>query len=1102
VVDEKWSECRREKCRGDLYHTHQPEIDVKLLVTKAQETYNDTYAEGCVQSIWNFNEARRLGFHEGVDADEVLIRAIEEKYPRYTIKKENPKDEDSDWVVDMPDNHDGVRRYRRGIRDASIKQKQQVHAGRASADEDHAHNTGLLSSIDARARDESEEEDDEEDDDEEDGAKSEGGNTVITQKTVSHKQGPDEPHTVNSSGPGSVCSRGSKKRERNDDGTEGKGEAPPVKKRRSALEAALESAHAQIELVKASYGHEAHWEQWKRRRDFDTFTSGLNRVARRCGGFLQSDDAQGQSSKLFTLVAFLQERQSFFEILHSSVEFCRLVMLDALEDLPHQMFLDFKPETLGGFFTMEAQKLSDRIFTEDGSLEAFLRILPNHSVMTKRLCFGLAKNPDVVLSAQTSLVVGFAETVWKHGNVNAIVNVGQTIVKRFPALPCDPSTMEMNKSFNAVTGLSNQAVVDLSFLVVGTRVLEAMQQSTDIPRSLRKTSAKFVECKGNISARHKLFLKGVHGLHSQHGKHVWNKMTDFYDTFGSTQADSAQLTLTSAKMTVVAEKLELALSRDWQSVNNAVVDILEPEGAEDEIKVFGHTWSDVKESEASDEVESKCCKTAAAISEMLLSAVDLVLEGRDHYACFEETVACGQVAPDTRKKMQQDGIDVDVQQDRELEDSEVDGVEPDVIFDLNWQLSALDVLSNFRTPADSVVLQAKAFTELYLRTWDVAKMLGTIEKPKEASLAMTLWPSVWQQSTAIPTTTEKFKEGQPGSSLQAWTETMSSSLFVKRNVVKLATALISSASSAAVALSEYEKNTDGWPSEVATIMEAGQAVAKLDDFDRRQSSHKLDMSILDLAKLRQQVTTARTESTESIFVARGYGDFVMLDSEFKNALDVLQGRVKKGVAACEAVTKEFNNVATAVKDWTVGTCTELVEENDAAKMATKSAKDYNVQFQNITQLVERTKLHMEGWSDASFGFFGAQFFAFAESLATREEQLKATCSLIATCLLSTITLKAEKEKASKGSISEQMKTNVTSVAKYCTDTLHVPEETWPEMLREHVRAVQEKKTVQKTPPSTVDSPLPKSAKPVESAMTPMPTAPPVKKMLKRVSASK
>ena len=130
-------------------------------------------------------------------------------------------------------------------------------------------------------------------------------------------------------------------------------------------------------------------------------------------------------------------------------------------------------------------------------------------------------------------------------------------------------------------------------------------------------------------------------------------MTDFYDTFGSTQADSAQLTLTSAKMTVVAEKLELALSRDWQSVNNAVVDILEPEGAEDEIKVFGHTWSDVKESEASDEVESKCCKTAAAISEMLLSAVDLVLEGRDHYKCFEETVACGQVAPDIRKKMQQ-----------------------------------------------------------------------------------------------------------------------------------------------------------------------------------------------------------------------------------------------------------------------------------------------------------------------------------------------------------------------------------------------------------------------------------------------------------------
>ena len=120
AVDDKFAEFRGARVRGENSYSKADKLDVKTLVSKQSSDYVDRYEEGSFVELWVF--ARQRGLKFGKRQTRELTEYVQE-----TLGMNVKSDDDGTVGVEILDHNKGQYRFRRGIRNEAVIEKQEQY---------------------------------------------------------------------------------------------------------------------------------------------------------------------------------------------------------------------------------------------------------------------------------------------------------------------------------------------------------------------------------------------------------------------------------------------------------------------------------------------------------------------------------------------------------------------------------------------------------------------------------------------------------------------------------------------------------------------------------------------------------------------------------------------------------------------------------------------------------------------------------------------------------------------------------------------------------------------------------------------------------------
>eukprot|EP00959_Pyramimonas_sp_CCMP1952_P201079 4205287-Pyramimonas_sp.AAC.1 len=108
-------ELRKKKVSGESKHTKggKEQVDINTYKTKqVKSSFNQYFVEGSWMPLWQFVESHKLPYKQGVHSEAEVAQHIDTKYKGYKVAH----DDEGMLGVEIPDEHKGVKRFRRGVK--------------------------------------------------------------------------------------------------------------------------------------------------------------------------------------------------------------------------------------------------------------------------------------------------------------------------------------------------------------------------------------------------------------------------------------------------------------------------------------------------------------------------------------------------------------------------------------------------------------------------------------------------------------------------------------------------------------------------------------------------------------------------------------------------------------------------------------------------------------------------------------------------------------------------------------------------------------------------------------------------------------------------
>lgn len=397
AVDDRFTELREDKVRGEGRFRKDEKVDVKALIRKTKAVYDDAYIEGTFYTLEAY--AKKLGM---AGVSEITLLDHLDK-----LGLEVVSDDAGVRGVEVPDCDEGQYRFKRGRRQEVASMKTEQYQDKRMQQERFEHlaekKIGSIASGSADKGAEGRRFPTASGDEHSEcsslgialmGRSCGSESTAMVSAMASPAKSASSLGTTLSWG-GASCVSLAKRRQaataqpevangiRNckvegkvqpEGKVEGKASevedealATSKRRRRCSNDVAIESALRLIAKVEVDMSWGEHWNSKSRKRDFDALLARLSSVGRKCGSFLSDESAASTSDRCFQVVERLEARQALFEKLRQ--DFAAFVTEPAPAS-SLKMLLEAPRNLLGSILTMGAQQLVDKSVSQPASLEA------------------------------------------------------------------------------------------------------------------------------------------------------------------------------------------------------------------------------------------------------------------------------------------------------------------------------------------------------------------------------------------------------------------------------------------------------------------------------------------------------------------------------------------------------------------------------------------------------------------------------------------------------------------------------------------------------------------------------------------------------------
>ena len=962
-TDEKFLTNRKHKVLGTFKYVHNDYAKQHKTV-KEESAQDSEFVEGTYHELWTFVHQRRLGFQKEGEGDneEAVIKFIENKYPDYTVEK----DKDGVWQVSIPDLPKGTKRWRKEVCDKVGRTKSQEQENEQVAEEVFGHKANkllpcglVLGSQDGSEHQPASVQLDESTSDSQRTLTlvqaSPPGQDMSTHSNINEareqwidssrkRKASAEPMTIPLGKSSGSSLAGS------DDGstvTVGVCEVGgPKKKRRSSAEASLEGAQVKLDKMEMEYVWSSHFLKRSRGKELVDKVKSLHTAARKCASFQKNAECQTMADNIYSRVEHFEERQAFFDQMRddfAGFSSRELTPADkkAIDDGPGSLVLQM--------ISYEAERLIPFVFADVEKVDVFMSLASGmFDASCPKLSYGmmLAKGLNIE-QHQKSLVVSFVEKVAKQADLEIILKIGNKVS---PMLPNTDIANLNPMDSTLVDGWTQQALVDLSCLVLGARALQSERDASLATMAFRSQCCRMVEHEKKISVRLRANFRLIQGAHHNFFKSMWDIMTsfkEFFDRVGKTD-------VASEKLARIVQPLYDALAKcvaegNYEDAYNAVVDIIGESLTKTLLNCFAVECAAVDGNMPGDEHDTACQKLASNLITRLFQAVDLVLKND---AFIEEVVNSsmrdGELLP-TEPTI----IEIEPTQDRgEITDCR----ERQCIQSMRWLQSVLRMVKDVKTHADDLVHEFSTRVDIHLQALELAAEKD-FSNPVKIKTVMPQWSDLWLRSQSIKQCESKLKHGACGYNMQEKTAVLASSKCLGDNIVGLCINLVAGDKSGLTATRVIESLLSAMPSAASPIVSAGYAVEKLKELKNKMASGKPLGHIIELTSTLDEVHKC-WYATPSVFERRQGAIECIVELRKEWDLQV-EGQISK-YTVCKKVVSEFverfGAIREAVKTWDFGDCSWIVSDSELKeneKALFKKVEAAITQFPTTKNILDR-----------------------------------------------------------------------------------------------------------------------------------------------------
>ncbi|CAK0886960.1 unnamed protein product, partial [Prorocentrum cordatum] len=682
-LEVKWVELRKRKVGGLEKHAKgdKEKVDLSkytLKVTDVKSKFDQYYVEGSWIPLWDFVVDHKLPFKKGVNSVDEVARHIEAKHSHYRVAE----DDDGEIGVEVPDEHKGVKRFRRGCKTSAEQRKSRVHNDEASMKDHHeaaaravqpstprSECTGGLRSLAQRRLDD-------------------GSDAASIATDVAEA---DQPR-------GRM--RGSFDAERSSaaGGTdrEGDDEVPIAKKstdgsrHRGNDEASL--IHTAGELTTAyidDFNLAEHWNQRPTKRAFQTVIGRLQTMARRCGALIYPDKCQNLSLQL--------SDRDFANLVFGKLVGCEFSVIE-------MVFKDAGGDLIINIFTSTMQHVADKsIGTREQHslhLNAFLKSIQcKKSVPTETVGFNLVGFCPGVEKAQRTLTLVFLEKLWRQPDESTIIHVAKVIEEIFGTdLPRNFDFKSLESDWLVGEKWCWQVAVDIAFTIAAARVLETLGGSNVFGPGIKAANVSIVDNPAMVSARVRALVR-VPGQRSNHLRRAWDVMEQHNEDSqgaGNECADADAVTRLRKTAQDVLDSIKEESNVDWANGINKWLDVADDQRLLNDICLLGNlSYASARTDSQPPPDMIQDVDQGNEMANCILTLADHCLRHSDH------NVIMGDIANPRER-----------QQAPEAAPDDPHGTVYDQgITMFKWLKMAMGVLTHYDASANSTVSQAKAITE-------------------------------------------------------------------------------------------------------------------------------------------------------------------------------------------------------------------------------------------------------------------------------------------------------------------------------------------------------------------------------------------------------
>ena len=782
--------------------------------------------------------------------------------------------------------------------------------------------------------------------------------------------------------------------------------APPdVKRRRVPEEVATDAAREKIDKCRSTMDWKQHWESKKRKSHVDAEVRAIETCGRKCGTFLGSESSQSLAATCFEEAARIELRQSVFEqIRHNFALFCTSASPEEAKS-----FGAGPPELLGRIFTMEFQKMIDRVHTDPKLLEVLINgmevrpqsdeidITGDGEPKTMQLIgFKMIKREvPLVVSGQEKLAAALAERVWKYTGQSTIIAVCRQLCELMPWLPSCLDGINVNSKVLGSKGWCTQAVCDLTTLVFGGLLLESIKSPSVFNRNIRLSCVTFIRNREKISPRQRIYFKGIHGARTNWGKQVWDQMeihAQSCNTSGAAPASVDAKGQTSkddkADATLILQTILDCLGKEVEradpqfiTVFNIMVGLLEEDPTASTLYNIGMKYAndedeawpqDGRDGDGHEDLAKLCQKFVT----YLLKALDMQMTQDDSNNSFWLYFSrfCLEVPVTPSEPISGKGEQKDKENEGEAKEKENEAAGEDEETDIPAQMfslfhSVLILLSHYSSKADELIQAGVSICDVYQR----AEMNARVDRQspdaeKEIIRVFNQLSEMYLelQNIELP---EKpvFETSESGYTVTATLQYIVKEELLAKHFVNEIRFFMGQGGPNLQLLHEYDKKAAILPQELANVITAGRTLNQLRDVCSKNRAGKYTGGLTELLQILDKVTQSQVEEPY-IFAKRGESfssDYKAALSAWRKCCECSLEKVLHINSVLQKFEAKYKNADVAIRTWcfTDTPYMRTSSQSQSDKQFAKTVLNTTTQFKVWRQVLERSfSVMREDWA--------------------------------------------------------------------------------------------------------------------------------------------